>query len=196
MTTTSSPKLVTAEELLELSANGFYGELVRGELVELMPPGTRHGKVMALVTYVLMSFVLPRSLGTVLTGDPGVVTERGPDTVRAPDIAYYAAERMGLDEEIPGYAELPPDFVVEIRSPNDSLTSMERRAQMWLGYGVQMVWVLLPESRRLDIYRPDSETASLTAESYVGGEDILPEFSCRVGDLFGPAAQADEPAAR
>ncbi len=196
MTTTSSPKLVTAEELLELSANGFYGELVRGELVELMRPGVRHNKVMGLMTYILMSFVLPRSLGTVLPGDTGVVIERGPDTVRAPDVAFYAADRMGLDDDIPGYAEIPPDLAVEIRSPNDSLPDMERRARMWLDYGVPLVWVLIPESRTLDIYRPDTEAVTLTTDGVVSSEDILPGFSCRVSDLFGPAAPDDEPAAR
>lgn len=196
MTTTSSPRLVTAEELLELSANGFYGELVRGELVELMRPGVRHNKVMGLMTYILMSFVLPRSLGTVLPGDTGVVIERGPDTVRAPDVAFYAADRMGLDDDIPGYAEIPPDLAVEIRSPNDSLPDMERRARMWLDYGVPLVWVLIPESRSLNIYRPDAEAISLSTDSYVSGQDILPEFSCRVGDLFGPEAPAAAPAAR
>lgn len=185
MTTTSSPKLVTAEELQELSANGFYGELVRGELVELMRPGYRHNKIMGLVTFVLMSFVLPRSLGTVLPGDLGVLVEREPDTVRAPDVAFYSSAAVELDEDIPGYAELPPDLAVEIRSPNDSLPDMERRARMWLDYGVPLVWVLIPESRTLDIYRPNAEAVSLTAEGAVSGEDILPEFSCRVGDLFG-----------
>ncbi len=196
MTTTSSPKLVTAEELLELSANGFSGELVRGELVELMRPGVRHNKVMGLVTYILMSFVLPRSLGTVLPGDTGVVIERGPDTVRAPDVSFYAADRMGLDDDIPGYAEIPPDLAVEIRSPNDSLPDMERRARMWLDYGVPLVWVLIPESRTLDIYRPDTEAVTLTTDGVVSSEDILPGFSCRVSDLFGPAAPDDEPATR
>ena len=185
MTATSSPRLLTAEELLELTANGFCGELVQGELVELMPPGYRHNKIMGLVTYVLMSFALPRSLGTVLPGDTGVVVERGPDTVRAPDVAFYSVEAVGLDDDIPGYAELPPDLVVEIRSPGDSLPDMEERALMWLGYGVRLVWVLIPESRSVDIYRPDAEPISLTVDEYLTAEDALPEFRCRVADLFG-----------
>ena len=185
MTTTSSPKLVTAEELLELSANGFYGELVRGELVELMRPGVRHNKIMGLMTYILVSFVLPRSLGTVLPGDTGVVIERGPDTVRAPDVAYYVADRMGLDEDIPGYAELPPDLAVEIRSPNDSLPEMERRADMWLNYGVPLVWILIPENRSVDVYQRDEAVVSLAIDDELSGGEVLPDFSCRVGELFG-----------
>ena len=185
MTTTSSPTLVTAEKLLELSASGFDGELVRGELVEQMPPGLRHNKIMGLVTHLLMSFVLPRSLGTVLPGDTGVIVERGPDTVRGPDVAFYSAERMRLDDDIPGYAELPPDLVIEIRSPNDSLPYMMERAEMWLAHGVPLVWNLVPEAQSVDVYQPDSETVSLTRDDVITGGDVLPGFSSRVSDLFG-----------
>ena len=184
MTTTSSPKLITAEELLALSANGFRGELVRGELIEEMPPGLRHNKVMGLITYVLMSFVLPRGLGTVLPGDTGVVVERLPDTVRGPDVAFYSTEKLDPEADIPGYAEVLPDLAVEIRSPNDSLTDMERRARMWLGYGVRLVWVAHPETRRVDVYRADRDTKSFAATGQLTGEDVLPDFHCLVGDMF------------
>ena len=39
MTTTTQTELVTADELLRLSAQGFRGELVRGVLRETMPAG-------------------------------------------------------------------------------------------------------------------------------------------------------------
>ena len=42
MTTT---KLITADELLLMPDNGFRQELVRGELIEMPPPGKRHGEV-------------------------------------------------------------------------------------------------------------------------------------------------------
>ena len=40
MTTT---KLITAEELMLLPDNGMLQELVRGELIEMPPPGKAHG---------------------------------------------------------------------------------------------------------------------------------------------------------
>ena len=140
---------------------------------------------MGLVTHILMSFVVPRLLGTVLPGDTGVVVERGPDTVRGPDVAFYLATTLGFDDDAPGYAEVPPDLVVEIRSPNDSVPDMEERAQMWLGHGVSVVWVLFPETKSLDLYLSGTETASLGADSYVEGLEVLPDFRCRVGDMFG-----------
>lgn len=184
MTTTSSSKLVTAEELLELSANGFNGELVRGELVELMPPGYHHNKIMGFVTYVLMSFVVPRSLGTVLPGDLGVVVERGPDTVRGPDVAFFSASTVPLDEETPSYSEVVPDLVVEVGSPNDSMPHRDSRARMWLDYGVPLVWIVHPETRSVDVYRPGLEIEKLGASDQITGQGVIPGFHCEVGELF------------
>ena len=184
MTTTSSQGLITAEELLELSANGFYGELVRGELFELMPPGYRHNKIMGFVTYVLMSFVVPRSLGTVLPGDLGVIVERGPDTVRAPDIAFFSEQTIPLDEETPSYAEVVPDLAIEVGSPNDSMPERETRARMWIGHGVALVWMVHPESESIDVYRPGQEIETLSVGDQITGQDVIPGFQSAVADLF------------
>lgn len=185
MTTTSSPKLITAEELFALSANGFRGELVRGELIEEMPPGFRHGKIASLITYLLCAFTIPRELGTTVTGDTGVVLERGPDTVRGPDIAFFLAQTVPLDSDIPGYAEVVPDLVVEVGSPRDSMPDRETRARMWLGHGVALVWMVHPETRSVDVYRTDMQTESLTATEQLSGQDAVPGFHCSVSDLFG-----------
>ena len=40
----SKPRLVTAEELLEMPDDGFRYELVRGELRKMAPAGYRHGR--------------------------------------------------------------------------------------------------------------------------------------------------------
>ena len=184
MTTTSSQGLITAEELLELSAKGFYGELVRGELVELMPPGYRHNKIMGFVTYVLMSYVVPRSLGTVLPGDTGVVVERGPDTVRAPDIAFFSEQTVPLDDENPSFSEVVPDLAIEVGSPNDSIPEREARARMWVGHGVPLVWMVHPESRSIDVYRPGQAIETLSVGDQITGQDVIPGFQSTVGDLL------------
>ncbi|MDE2745951.1 MAG: Uma2 family endonuclease [Chloroflexota bacterium] len=184
MTTTSSQGLVTAEELLELSANGFYGELVRGELVEFMPPGFRHGKVVGLITYLLCAFVIPRELGTIAAGDSGVVLERDPDTVRGPDVAFYSAQTLPLDDDNPSYSEVVPDLAVEVGSPNDSMSERESRARMWVGHGVPLVWMVHPESRSIDVYRPGQEIETLGVGDQITGHDVIPGFQSAASDLF------------
>ena len=184
MVTEVTSRLVTADELLQLSKDEFYGELIRGVLVEQMPPGMRHGKIVALITYLLCAFVIPRKLGTVASGAPGVVLERDPDTVRGPDIAFFSAQSVPLDADIPGFMEVTPTLVVEVGSPGDSMPDREKRARMWVDYGVPLVWIAHPEAQRIDIYRPGTEVESLTATDHLTGRDAMPGFYCSVSEMF------------
>ena len=59
------------------------------------------------------------------------------------------------------------------------------KAIMWLSFGARMVWAINPESRSVDVYRPGERTLSLTETDILDGLDILPGFTCPVGDLFG-----------
>ena len=182
--TTTKEKLLTADDLLELHSKGVRGELIRGLLCETMSAGARHGKVVMKLGFLLGSVVYPRRLGTLVGLDSGVLLEREPDTVREPDIAYFSVEKMPLGEDIPGYTETVPDLVVEIASPNDGLQSLKDKAMKWQNFGVPLVWVAFPSERVVDVYPADGEVVTLGANDVLDGGDVLPGFSCRVGDVF------------
>ena len=182
--TTTATKLITADELLQLYSRGVRGELIRGELCETMPTGGRHGETVVNIVFFLRSFIFPRRLGRLAASDSGVLLERDPDTVREPDIAYISAERLPLDVEVTGYYEVVPDLVVEVVSPGDSASEVMDKALMWLSFGARMVWAVNPQSRSVDIYRPDERTVTLTETDTLDGLDILPGFTCPVADIF------------
>ena len=176
--------LLTADDLLRLSAEGVRGELVRGVLHETMAAGHRHGKIVVNIVTKLGNFVGPRKLGTLVASDSSVCLERDPDTVREPDVAFTSAEKIPLDAEIDGYAEVVPDLVVEIVSPSDSRRWARARAQMWLGHGAPLVWIVHPDTRTIDVYRPGAATSTLYEEDSLDGHDILPGFTCPVSTIF------------
>ena len=186
MVTEAPLRLVTADELLKLDAQGFYGELIRGVLCEMPPPGIRHGKICLKVGAILLSFVERQNLGTVVSNDAGVWLERNPDTVRGPDVSFFSDEHMPLDSDIPGYAEVIPDLVVEVRSPNDSLSELHDKALMWLSYGAHLVWVVVPETRTVDVYRSSRDISTVSEGGELQGGDVLPGFRCELEDIFGP----------
>ena len=157
--TYTKTKLLTADDLLRLYGQGVRGELIRGELHETMSTGINHGRTGARTVIQLGSFIEPRQLGTLVASDTGIWLERDPDTVREPDIAYISAEKMPIDADIPGYSEVAPDLVVEVRSPNNSLREIHEKALMWLDFGVRLVWVAHPETRTVDVYSPDGSVA-------------------------------------
>ena len=187
-TTTTEAKLLTAEDLLRLDGEGVRGELIRGVLCETMPTGIEHGRIVMDLAYELNAFIKPRRLGAVVGSDSGVWLERDPDTVREPDIAFFPAEKMPLDARITGYAEVAPDLVVEVASPSDSCREVHDKAHMWLNHGVRLVWVVQPETRTVDVYRPTEPIATLGEQDAIDGLDVLPGFTCDVSAVFGPPA--------
>ncbi len=181
---TTMEKLLTADDLLRLDSAGVRGELIRGVLHETMPAGYAHGKIVMNLGILLGLFVKPRRLGTLIASDSGVWLERDPDTVREPDIAYFSAAKIPLDALDTGYAEVPPDLVVEITSPSTGRREAHNKALMWLSYGVDLVWVVQLDTRTVDVYQPNRAVVTLDEHDTLAGHDVLPGFTCAVSEVF------------
>ena len=55
---------------------------------------------------------------------------------------------------------------------------------MWLRYGVDLVWVVQPDTRTVDVYQPDCAVVTLTEHSTLDGLDVLPGFTCSISEIF------------
>jgi len=177
-------KLVTAQELWRMPepGDGSRYELLEGELIEMTPAGARHGRTTLAVGTVLFTFVRAKGLGHVVSNDTGVFTEKEPDTVLAPDLAYWSREHLA---ELPeGFVEVPPDLAVEVVSPRDSQSYVHRKVLHYLDHGVALVWIVDPKTRTVTEYRSRREVRILAEAEQITGGDVLPDFSCRVSEFF------------
>ena len=182
--TVTAERPLTADDLLRMDADGPRGELIRGVFYETTPPGKIHAIVALKLGFLLLTFVFPRRLG-VVTSEIGVWIERGPDTVRAPDIAFFSIEKDPPGAEASrGYSTAVPDLAVEVRSPNDSLAYMREKALMWLRHGARMVWNVHPDTRTVDVYRRGHPTITLEEGDELDGYDVIPGFACGVSEIF------------
>lgn len=172
---------MTAEELEHVSYPDKVTELIRGRLVVREPPGTRHGAIASRLTHLLADFVYRNGRGVVFAQDTGFQIQSNPDTVRAPDVAFLAAERAGAIHDR-GYARVAPDIVAEVLSPDDRPGEVRDKVADWLAAGVKLVWVIDPRRRARDVYRADGSVA--TGESHLDGENVLPGFTCAVDDVL------------
>ena len=149
-----------------------------------MASGIEHGKVVVNLVTELRNFIKPRRLGVLTASDAGVRLAHDPDTVREPDIAYFSADKMPLDLEVTGYAEVMPDLVVEVASPSNTRAALDDKALMWLRHGVRLVWVAHPENRTVDVYREGHEVGTLVDVDPLDGGDVLPGYTCAVREIF------------
>ena len=188
MVLTAGAAVVTATELPALSSHlsleGKRAELVRGGLIVMTPAGGRHGQVAHKVGLIIGNHVLDRNLGRVFAAETGFLLQRGPDTVRAPDVAFVAAERLGTGEIPTGFLEMAPDLVVEVVSPSDSANAVQAKVDDWLGAGTRLVWVVDPETRSVTVHRPARPGAVLPESSTLDGAPVFSDFRVPVRDLF------------
>ncbi len=183
-TTHTKPRPITAEELLKLHSEGVHGELIRGVLCETMPPGLDHAEIVYRLSGLLWDYLKTHRIGRAFSGDPGIWIERDPDTVRAPDIAFYVEERMTRGESVPGYAEIVPDLAIEVVSPNDTVPEANDKARMWVANGVRLVWLVWPDWGTVEVFRPEEDVVELSGDAVLEGQDVLPGFSTAVSEIF------------
>jgi Uma2 family endonuclease len=177
--------LLTAEEFANRPETDMAEELVRGVVVMSPPPGFRHGVVCNTLGRLLGDFAADRELGYVLSNDAGVVTRRGPDSVRGPDISYYSYASVPKGGPPVGYAATPPELVCEVLSPGDRWREALEKAAEYLGAGVSLVVIVDPERRTVHIFETERAPRELGPDDAMRLEPVLPGFEVVVGRLFG-----------
>ncbi|QDU63347.1 hypothetical protein Pan216_42250 [Planctomycetes bacterium Pan216] len=177
-------KFITAEEYEKLPDPGYPTELVRGEVVMMNVPGFRHGETCLLTGRIVGNFVAERQIGRVLSNDAGITTNRGPDTVRGADIAYYSYQRVPKSESPKGYPTAKPEVVFEVRSPSDRSGYLLAKVAEYLDAGVLVVCVIDTETERVHVYRQEDVGQILEGEQELTLPELDPEFHVAARDFF------------
>ena len=183
MATLLESKLLTAEEYGRLENDGRLTELVRGKIAEMNRPFTSHGYLMINIGHLLTQFVRQHRLGRVVGGDAGVVTQRDPDTVRGPDLAFYSFQRIPSGPLPDGYWPASPELAIEIRSRSDRWKDILLKVAEYLSANVLTVAVIDPERQQVHLFS-DNETTVLEATELLTLPNVLPGFEVVVGRLF------------
>lgn len=176
------PRLMSAGEFAERHA-GDHVELIDGVVVESPMPFSEHGVLCFQIAFALGNFVIPRDLGRILTNDSFVRTGTNPDRVRGADVAYYSYQRLPKGP-IPSIPEVPPELVVEVRSPSDSWNEVHAKIGEYLRDGVLTALVIDSGTRTIMVCKSLSESQSLGQDDALILPDILPGFTMPVARLF------------
>ncbi len=160
-------------------------ELVDGELLERGDMGQQSEEIATLLCHYLLIFVLEGKLGRVIGGQGGYqIFPDDPRKVRVPDVSFTRMDRLPGGRVPTGHGRVAPDLVVEVNSPNDLASEVERKIADYLAAGIALIWVLDPPTQSIRVIRPDGTGQRLTIKDTLDGEDVLPGFRCEVAKLF------------
>lgn len=174
--------LVTADELERFPRDDRRYELVEGRVIPMSPVGYQHGKVVLQLGFLLSRYLKSQPVGVVMT-EVGFKLEFGPDTVRAPDIAFIRAHRIPANTR--GFFTGPPDLAIEVLSPDDRPSDVRAKVDQYLARGVALVVVVDPDQKTVTTWRPSTPPVPLRAEEdRLDLGDVIQGFSCSLREIF------------
>ena len=178
----NTARVVTADELKRYPGDDHRYELVRGRVIRMSPVGYAHGTTVMRVGFLLGQHLQKRPVGAVMT-EVGFILASGPDTVRAPDIAFVRTER--IPSSVRGFFNGPPDMAIEVLSPEDRPAEVAAKVAEYLACGVGLVVVVDPETQTVAAHRPATPPATFSdADGVLAWDDVVPGFRCRLADFF------------
>jgi Uma2 family endonuclease len=184
MATVQAEALLTAEEYAKRPDPGYPEELVRGRIIPMSLPNRRHGQICNKAGRILGNYAEEHDLGHVLSNDSAVITERGPDTVRGADVAFYSFARLPKGPLPANYGPEVPELIIEVRSPSDRWTKLLGKVAEYLEAGVLVVVVLDPEPRTAHVYDADRPARILGPDDELTLPEILGDFQVAVRRFF------------
>ena len=160
---------VNPEVPLELSSNG--------ELIIMTPVGGETGNQEANLIASVVMWNLQTKLGLVFSSSTVFNLPNGGS--RSPDVAWIRKEKWEALTPLQRqkFPPICPDFVIELRSPSDTLKPLQEKMQEYLQSGLSLGWLINPQDNTVEIYRSQKSVERLTLPVSLSGEDVLPGFN-------------------
>lgn len=180
---------VTQEQFEALSAANRDLRLERtaeGKLIVNPPTGGETGYRNIKIAYFLVKWVEEQGgSGIPFDSSTGFRLPNGANC--SPDASWVSHQRwqMLTPQQRKGFVPLCPDFVVELRSQSDSFPKLQAKMWEYINNGARLGWLIDPQNRRVEIYRPETDVEVWENPTSLSGEDVLPGFILNLRRVWG-----------
>ena len=176
---------LTDAQFLELCAKypDFRVETsAEGDLVIMPPVHPRTGQRNAAITYQLFAWTEQDGRGEAFDSSAGFFLRNG--ARRSPDSAWVSHERLkGLEDDAAMW-HVTPEFVIELKSASDRLGTLRAKMREWTAHGAMLAWLIVPETRSVEIYRADGSVEVVAEPAEVLGEGSVRGFALRLDRIW------------
>ncbi len=155
-----------------------------GEVV-VMPPafadtGNRNSRILGQ----LFIWAEADATGEAFDSSSGFTLSNG--ATRSPDAAWILSSRWNAlqPDQQASFAPIVPDFVVELRSSSDTLTSLKDKMEEYRDNGVRLGLLIDRKKRQVHVHRPNQPPEILDNPESVSCEPELPLFALRMAKIW------------
>ncbi len=155
-----------------------------GEVIMTPPVVTEGGKRNFLLTTRFGAWVETDGTGVGFDSSTGFTLPNG--AKRSPDVSWIRREHWDAlsDKQKNSFALVCPDFVVELRSKSDRLTTLQAKMEEYLANGAQLGWLIDPREKRVHIYRSNASVEVLDSPSEISGTPLLKDFVLKLRNIL------------
>ena len=155
-----------------------------GGLVVMSPTGAKTGWRNSKLNQRLANWADADGRGIAFDSNTGFELPNG--AKRSPDAAWVRLEAWQdlTNEEQERFAPLCPDFVAELRSPQDSLTSLKAKMQEYIDNGARLGWLVDPIEKRVYVYRKGGASERIENPKRLSGEEVLVGLDLDLTDIL------------
>ena len=170
---------LTDDELLRFCAANDDLRIERnkdGELIVMTPAGGETGDKNSDIIADLKIWTRQDGRGRSFDSNTGFTLPDG--SMRSPDAAWIELSRWNRlsREDRQRFVPLAPDFVIELRSPSDSIAELKAKMEQWIANGAQLAWLIDPLEQEVSVYRPGESPEVHHHPTTVQGDGLVAGF--------------------
>jgi Uma2 family endonuclease len=146
-------KQITLEEFLALPDTKPASEYIDGEIIQKPMPQGQHSIIQKKLLLTIDPIITDAGIAEAF---PELRCTFGGRSI-VPDVVVFEENNIAYDEngDIENVFRIPPDWTIEILSPDQSTTKVLKNINHCLAYGTQMGWLIDPADRSVFICMPD-----------------------------------------
>ena len=189
------PAILTAQPMSDDEFAAFCSEhpdlnfemTADGEIIVMAPTDSDTGLSNSSLTAQLETWARKDRRGLSPDSSTGFVLPNG--ARRSPDASWSLKTRVQqLDKKRKAFWHLCPDFVIEVKSSNDRLKPLQAKMREYIEQGAQLGWLINPENKTIQIYRPNAEVETRTDLTKLEGEGPVAGFILDLTYVWDPLA--------
>ena len=163
-------------EFCQINSEQRFERSASGELIVLSPTGSESGNRNASLIVQVGVWAEQDGTGLIFDSSTGFTLPNG--AVRSPDVAWISKFRWNAipPAQRKKFAPICPEFVVELRSPSDDLSTLQAKMQEYLENGAQLGWLIDPIEQQVHLYQPNAPVQQLNDPATLSGDLTLPGF--------------------
>jgi Uma2 family endonuclease len=161
--------------------DGLHREILEGELQTLPPAKSKHSKIASKLFEALLA-LQQRGLGRVYL-EAGYKLSQDPATWIQPNASFLKLERVRATPD-DGYFIGAPELAIEIVSPSETATMLQRKVDLMLGSGAQAVWVIYPDSETVIVHLPNGTSTTHGVSETLTASFLAEGWTLQVAAIF------------